>query len=121
MIRHAQADAPLECCGLLVGRGDTIEECVPTVNVRHSESAYQVDPAVHFATLRRVRETDHRIVGAYHSHPRSAALPSATDVAEAYDPDLIYVIVSLADSGGPAVRAYSIRDGACAEITLSLV
>ncbi len=33
-------------------------------------------------------------MGAYHSHPHAAPEPSPTDLAEASDPTLLYVVVS---------------------------
>jgi proteasome lid subunit RPN8/RPN11 len=45
-------------------------------------------------TLRRF-EPPLEILGVYHSHPRGPAVPSSTDVAEAYYPEWLYVIVGL--------------------------
>jgi len=59
------------------------------------------------------------LLGIYHSHTRSAAYPSRTDVAQAYYPDAAYVIVSLRDPDAARdavdVRAFRIRDGVIAE------
>jgi [CysO sulfur-carrier protein]-S-L-cysteine hydrolase len=99
MVAHARADAPDECCGLLLARDaliDLIEEAVPARNATRGPTAYLVHPEDHFATVKRARQEGTRIVGAYHSHPRSASTPSATDIAAAFDRDLLYVIVSLA-------------------------
>ena len=113
--RHARDEAPLECCGLLVGHGDLIDEYVCTRNVRASPVAYQVDPADHFAAIRSVRARGRAIVGAYHSHPRTPALPSPTDLAEAHDAELLYVIVSLLDEP-PDIRAYRLDGGNFVEV-----
>jgi proteasome lid subunit RPN8/RPN11 len=115
IVAHAHEDAPDECCGLLVGTADRIDEAVRTANLERSPNRYQVDPAAHFALIRRLRGTDRSIVGAYHSHPRSAAAPSPSDIGEAYDPELVYVIVSLA-SVEPEVRAWRIRAGGAVEL-----
>jgi proteasome lid subunit RPN8/RPN11 len=111
MISHAREDAPLECCGLLLGAGGLVNECVRTRNARASETAYLVDPTDHFAALRRAREDGRAVIGAYHSHPRSPAIPSPTDLAEAHDAELLYVIVSLAEAGFPDVRGYRLEGG----------
>jgi proteasome lid subunit RPN8/RPN11 len=55
-----------------------------------------------------------------HSHVASPAEPSATDVGLAFYPDSLYVIVSLADVVAPAVRAWSIVDGAVTEVPLAV-
>ena len=49
------------------------------------------------------------LAGVYHSHPTSPARPSQEDIKLAYDPDLSYVIVSLADWENP-LKSFRIRD-----------
>jgi [CysO sulfur-carrier protein]-S-L-cysteine hydrolase len=107
---HARDEAPLECCGLLAGKDDLIDEYICTRNIRASDVAYQIDPAEHFAALKRLRAHGRAILGAYHSHPQTPAVPSPTDLAEAHDDDFFYVIVSLG-GGAPDIRAYRLQDG----------
>jgi [CysO sulfur-carrier protein]-S-L-cysteine hydrolase len=118
MIAHARDDAPLECCGLLLGAQGVVEEAVRARNLRHSRTAYLVDPADHFAAIRRARKEGRTIVGAYHSHPRSPAVPSPVDLQEAQFPDFLYVIVSLADPRTPDVRGYRLTRDAFIPATL---
>ncbi|HLO20292.1 MAG TPA: M67 family metallopeptidase [Sphingomicrobium sp.] len=107
LVRHAYEALPNECCGLLLGEGSRIDEAVRTPNLRASPSAYLIDPAAHFASLRRVRAEGRQIVGAYHSHTHSPAVPSASDMRESHYPEFVHVIVSL--EGDPAqLRAYAI-------------
>jgi proteasome lid subunit RPN8/RPN11 len=120
IITHARAKAPNECCGLLVGHGEKVDEAVPTRNLRQSPTGFQIDPTDHFAALRQTRAERREILGAYHSHPRSAAAPSATDVAEAHYPEFLYLIVSLADAT-PDVRGYHIRSGAVEAVPFETV
>ena len=93
---HAAAEAPRECCGLLLGTPSTIVESFRTKNMADGESRFFVDPVDHFAGRRVARARGLTVVGFYHSHPRSAAFPSVTDRAEAGYPDHLYLIVSLA-------------------------
>ena len=119
IVRHARADAPLECCGLLIGSENLVEESHPVANVRRSTLRFEVDPAGHFAAIRKARASNRAVVGAYHSHPASAAVPSETDVREANDPAFVHVIVSLA--GGEAdVRAYLIGNGTVEPLPLEV-
>ena len=120
ILEHARADAPLECCGLLIGSMEVIEESYPVTNVRKSPGAFEVDPAGHFAAIRKARSYGRRVVGAYHSHPRSAPYPSETDVKESTDPALLHVIVSLAGDV-PKLRAFRITDARVEEIVLDAV
>jgi len=115
IIGHARDAAPLECCGLLAGKDELIDEYICTDNIRASEVAYQVNPVEHIAAIKSLRARGRVVVGAYHSHPRTPAVPSATDLAEAHDADLLYVIVSLCDDR-PDVRAYRLQDGAFVEV-----
>lgn len=125
VIAHAREDAPDECCGLLVGpappRGmataGLIDEAIRAVNLDRGPARYRIDPAQHIAVQKRLRGTGRVIAGAYHSHPRSEPLPSRSDLDEAFYPDFVYVIVSLMRPAA-AVRAWRIRDGVAAEITI---
>jgi proteasome lid subunit RPN8/RPN11 len=56
--------------------------------------------------MRRMREAGHQMFGIYHSHPRSKAYPSPTDVKMAFYPEAIYFIISL--EPGIELRAYRI-------------
>ena len=105
IVDHARRDAPLECCGLLLGTSGRVEACAPTRNVRASATTYLIDPAEHLAVMKRARAEGRAVLGAYHSHPRSPAVPSPTDLAEAHYEEFLYVIVSLA-SPAPDVRGY---------------
>ena len=118
LIAHARAEAPMECCGLLAGKDGLIDESIRTRNIRASEVAYEIDPVEHIAARKRLRTRGRSILGAYHSHPRSAAVPSPTDIAEAYyDNEFVYVIVSL-QRELPEVHAYRVerRDLAVVDI-----
>jgi proteasome lid subunit RPN8/RPN11 len=107
VIAHAEQDAPDECCGLLVGHSLVIEEAVRTTNLERGPTRYRVDPAEHLALVKRLRGTGREVVGAYHSHPTTPAVPSASDVSEAFYPEFVYVIVSL-EGTDPQVRAWRI-------------
>ena len=108
LVAHARDEAPNECCGLLVGLADAIEEAVRTRNLESSPMRFRVDPRDHIALNRRLRPTSQRVIGAYHSHPRSPATPSASDTAEAFYPEFIYLIVSLAVPDRPDICGYRV-------------
>ena len=81
------------------------------VNERASPYGYALDGR----SLLNANELDHSgfEVVIYHSHPRSPAEPSQTDINLAYYPHWRYVIVSLTNE--PHVRAWRIADGSVAE------
>jgi proteasome lid subunit RPN8/RPN11 len=95
MIAHAREESPLECCGLLIGQGSSIDQCVRARNLLASPTRYLLDPADHIAAIRRLRGSGRLVIGAYHSHPNSRAIPSETDRAEIFYPDFLWLIVSL--------------------------
>ena len=116
MAAHARLEAPRECCGLLVGREGRVDENVRTSNIDPGVSRFLVDPAAHFALMKRLRGTGRAIVGGYHSHPRSEPRPSSSDIAEAVSDDFLCVIVSLVGEGNPVTRAYRFRNGEAEEL-----
>jgi len=118
ILAHARAEAPLECCGLLLGTSEVVEEALRAANLRQSTTAYLVDPADHFAAIRRARTDGRSVVGTYHSHPRSAAVPSPTDLREALYPEFVYLIVSLVNPRTPDVRGYRLRAEEFVEVAL---
>jgi proteasome lid subunit RPN8/RPN11 len=92
---HARRATPSECCGLLLGTPATVAEAVPTRNLADDPNRFLVDPEAHIAARRDARRRGLEVVGFYHSHPRSSAIPSATDLAEVAYPGHLYAIVSL--------------------------
>lgn len=96
MIDHARRASPAECCGLLSGGNGVITEIHPLRNEADTpETRYFATPEDIFAATRRMRESGQALLGVYHSHPRSPAYPSASDVEMAFYPEAVYFIVSL--------------------------
>jgi desampylase len=111
MIAHARVEAPRECCGLLIGDGSMIDECVRARNLDPNPTRrYLLDPAAHIAVNRRLRGTTRGVIGCYHSHPHSPSVPSETDRTEALYPEFLWIIVSLAASEGGEVTAYRLTN-----------
>jgi len=110
ILRHAERANPSECCGVLVGRGDEILQALAARNVADDPNRYVLDPADHITIRRNARAAGLAVVGFYHSHPHSAARPSATDQAEATYPDHLYLIV-----GADGVRLFRLTGGNFAE------
>jgi [CysO sulfur-carrier protein]-S-L-cysteine hydrolase len=108
LVAHAREEAPNECCGYLRARNGVVEEVVRAENVRHSPYGYELDPG----SLLAANELDDEGFGVaiYHSHPRSPAEPSQTDINLANYPHWTYLIVSLGPEP-PEVRAWRIEDG----------
>ena len=68
-----------------------------------------------FRILRELERSGRELVGIFHSHPATAAYPSATDVQLAFYPEACYLILSLADPERPVLRAFRIAEGRVSE------
>ncbi|MFN4164907.1 MAG: M67 family metallopeptidase [Ferrovibrio sp.] len=104
----AMAAFPREACALLIGRDERgvliVERIVPAANLAATpEREFELDPAVHVAELRRLREAGgpQKILGHWHSHPNGRAEPSAQDAAMIFDPAMLWLI-SAVDAAGAA-------------------
>jgi proteasome lid subunit RPN8/RPN11 len=116
LVAHARDEAPNECCGYLRASDGTVEEVFRAVNKRASPYGYEFE----FEALRAANELDDEgfEVGIYHSHPKSPAEPSQTDINLAHYPHWRYLIVSL--EGEPEVRVWHIADGKVEEESLDV-
>ena len=121
IVEHAQRDAPVECCGFVVLEDGRAVEVLEVENVAASPLRFEVGPA----DLLRLAEIDDsgRQVVIYHSHTRSAPVPSQTDVNfAAHWPDVEWLIVGLAAGadGEPDVRSFRIDDGVVTEVAVEV-
>ena len=105
---------PRECCGLLVGTGQSETLRVlylrPTRNVAEEPDRFEVDPAAQIALMRALRGTGRRVIGCYHSHPNGTAEPSAHDLASSFEEGFVWLIVAVTGSKAQ-LRAF-LREGA---------
>ena len=123
MLAHARSEVPNEACGLL---GGVLAEGMATAyhparNEEVSPLRYNVHPDDLVRIIFRIEDAGDDLVGIFHSHTRTPAVPSPTDLRAAQYPDAFYVLATLADSeAGPeaALRAWRIRDGASTEVRL---
>jgi proteasome lid subunit RPN8/RPN11 len=95
VIAHARDAAPAECCGLLLGTIDAVIESRRARNLATDPNRFLIDPGDHIDARREARRRGVDVVGFYHSHPHSAAVPSERDLAEASYPDCLYLILGL--------------------------
>lgn len=115
LVDHARAEEPNEACGLIVGDrpaadGGVARRFVALRNRAASPFRYEIHPD---DLLRLTIETDDAgevFWAIVHSHVRSTAYPSPTDVGLAFYPDALYVLVSLAEDE-PALGAFRIVGG----------
>jgi len=121
IVAHARAEAPDECCGMIGARDGRAVSLYRARNAEASPLRYVVHPQDQFRIMERMDDRGEELGAIYHSHTRSAAYPSQTDVnlAEGW-PDPLYVICSIVDPDSPDVRAFAIRDRAIEEVALDV-
>lgn len=123
IVAHARMEQPRECCGLLLGSVREIVEAVPLENVSvDGIRRYEIAPADYFAQVKACRERgDVSVVGAYHSHPRSEPVPSATDLAEGFAHFWFLIAGPVSDDAPLAIRAFRLVDGVFTEDVIRAV
>jgi desampylase len=105
LLDEAERAAPAECCGLLLGRAETVLEACPAANIaadplRH----FEIDPTALFAAHKAERGGGLQLLGYYHSHPEGHPVPSAVDCEHASGDARVWAIIA-----GGEVRFW--RDG----------
>ena len=114
----AEAAYPLECCGLLVGRGEaegdvpgdvlvTRVEASPNRSEGDRRQSFLVDPKIQFDLMRELDGGPERIIGNFHSHPDHPARPSDRDLRSVFYPEHVWVIVAVEDGLAGEVAAYA--------------
>jgi proteasome lid subunit RPN8/RPN11 len=99
---HGEQDYPYECCGLLIGRYQPdgtklVLEIYPISNAREESAKrnrFLIQPEELMKGERYAIAKDLEVVGFYHSHPESPAVPSQYDLEHAW-PTYSYIIVSV--------------------------
>ncbi len=116
---HAESIYPEECCGILLGEikktVKTVVEVIPTINVweraisdevdRNKNSRYTIDPSDIFTAQKRARDLQLDMIGFFHSHPDSPAIPSTCDRSQAWE-IYSYPIVSVINGKVSEIKSW---------------
>ncbi len=131
IVAQARAEYPMEACGVVIGTADPAAggEAVRYEACRNAAASpvrYVIDPGDVLRLSDAADEADEAFWAIVHSHVKSPAVPSPTDVGlAAWWPSCLYVLVSLAadhagPDGEPSLRAWRIVDGAVHEVGLEI-
>lgn len=116
IIEHCKGAYPKEACGILVGKGDRVEEVYFMTNISDDPMhCYFMDPKEQLKVFKEIRNSGQELVCIYHSHAYTDAYPSKRDIELAYYPDAYYVIISFKDPTNPDIRAFKIKEGGIEE------
>ena len=111
MVVHALEDRPNECCGMVAGKDGVAVEVLRGVNVAASPLRYEMTGQSFYDMFTAIENKGLDLIAIYHSHTKSTAYPSQTDVNQAQHwPEPIYVIVSLVDEEKPDVKGFHLAD-----------
>lgn len=119
MVQHSRDDVPNECCGVVSAKDGSAVEVHRAVNAAASPLRYEIDSKDFLRIYNLIDDADLEVGAIYHSHTRSAAYPSQTDINLALWPDALYIIVSLAEEE-PDVKAFAIVDRKVEEVALEI-
>jgi proteasome lid subunit RPN8/RPN11 len=109
---QAELDAskPYEACGVLIGTIDgttaLVEKAMPITSVKRTRTSFELDPKEHYNAWNVAEKSGKEIVGVYHTHPVSSAVPSLWDRETMQNVPGVWLI-----AGADGMRAYVWEDG----------
>lgn len=119
MRAHVDAHAPLEACGLLAGKNNTVEKVLLIANQAQSPVKFRMDPAEQLGAFNWMESNQLDLLAIFHSHPAGPETVSAADIAEA-----AYAAAQIIWSRPKGIwqaRGFWIENGEAAEVQLRLI
>lgn len=138
IFEQARAELPNECCGLIGGEGgeDGVAATLyPARNAEASPFRYVLDPTDQLRISDEMEGKGEELAAIYHSHTKSEAYPSQTDInlalverrenGEVVEqmqlfPGTIYLIASLAEGEERPLRGFNIDADGVHEVELTI-
>lgn len=100
-----EANKPYEACGVLIGTLDgstaLVEKALPITNSKRTVRSFELDPKQHYDAWNEAYKKGREIIGVYHTHPFSSAVPSLWDRETMQNDVSVWLIV-----GADGMRAY---------------
>lgn len=118
---HAMWAFPAEACGLLLGEAGgapVFAACLS--NAAGGADRFTIDPAEHFGAVNLAEMNGWSVIGAFHSHPRSTALPSESDLGGGSDPAWLQLIIGPVAGRQPELRGYRYDGGRFDEVWIEV-
>lgn len=105
-----EANKPYEACGVLIGTVDgstaLVEKAQPIANVKRTRRSFELDPKEHYNAWNEAEKSGKEIVGVYHTHPVSSAVPSLWDRETMENAPSVWLI-----AGADGMKAYVWDEG----------
>ena len=106
---------PSEACGFLVGQLTSpqiikVTRVVEAKNIlaERSTTRFEADPKTRIMLEKETRGTPVKLIGHYHSPTDCDSIPSATDLKNCFEPDLLWLIISVKNGKADAACAYQL-------------
>jgi [CysO sulfur-carrier protein]-S-L-cysteine hydrolase len=107
MMAHACRDHPTEACGILAG-DLAPQRHIPMRNAARSSSFFRFDLREQLDVWNEVFAVGMRPLAIYHSHTRSPAVLSRSDIEFGTLRGAYSIVISTLNPGNPDIRAYRI-------------
>jgi [CysO sulfur-carrier protein]-S-L-cysteine hydrolase len=121
IVQHAREDLPNECCGIVSINDGGAVKVYRATNAVPSPLRFEIDPRDLIHIHSDIEKSGHEMGSMYHSHVKSPAYPSQTDVNFAQNwPGVVWLIVSLADPDAPDLRGFRITGPDIHEVALTI-
>ncbi|MFZ2410704.1 MAG: M67 family metallopeptidase [Candidatus Methanoperedens sp.] len=100
-----ESNKPYEACGVLIGTIDgstaLVEKALPVTNAKRTRTSFELDPKEQYNAWNEAEKNGREIVGVYHTHPVSSAVPSLWDRETMQNDTSVWLI-----AGADGMRAY---------------
>jgi [CysO sulfur-carrier protein]-S-L-cysteine hydrolase len=120
IVSHAREETPNECCGIVATKNGEAVKVFRATNSEASPVRYGLDPQEQYRIMVEIEDQGWALGAIYHSHTRSPAYPSQTDVNLAFYPEALYLIISLQDPERPDLQGFRIADGQISNAEISV-
>ena len=110
ILAELEENKPYEACGVLIGTIDGmtahVEKARPIKNVKRTHRSFELDPKEHYTVWNEAGKNGKEIVGVYHTHPVSRAVPSLWDRETMQNDTSVWLI-----AGDDGMQAYVWENG----------
>lgn len=97
VVAHARREHPNECCGFIATRDGVAVAVHELENIKASPFGFEMDGTAQLRAMTEIEDGGADVGAVYHSHTRSAPLPSQMDVnMAAWWPGIEWLIVGTA-------------------------
>lgn len=124
ILAQVLTERPHECCGLLGGSASPnqmfAQNYYPLRNqAAQPETQFFAAPQDLFSAMKVMRLQQEKLLAIYHSHPQGPSHPSQTDLAMAFYPEALLLIITLVPQ--QTMRAFQINGGKIIEVKITVI